>query len=67
MELLLVAAGGGGASSYSTNSSSEIDANGLLNPLKDHRDSQKIPNQTEDAGMLQLNIVTPNTKYFNID
>jgi len=49
---LLVAAGGGGASSYSTNYSSEIDAKGLLNPLKDHTNSLRIPNQTEDAGML---------------
>ena len=47
-----MAGGGGGASSYPTNQSSQMDAKGLLDPLKDYTRSLKIPEdaKTEDAG-----------------
>ena len=51
IELLLVAAGGGGASSNISTTSSDFDAQGLVNPLKDYRNSMKVADLTEDAGI----------------
>ena len=52
IELLLVAAGGGGASSNISTTSSDFDAQGLVNPLNDYRNSMKVADLTEDAGIL---------------
>ena len=52
MELLLIAGGGGGASSHATNETSDMDAQGLLSPWTDYKNSIKIPGHTDDAGIL---------------
>ena len=52
IELLLVAAGGGGASSNSSSQSSDFDAQGLLYPRKDYRNSIKVTDLRDDAGNL---------------
>ena len=52
MELLLIAGGGGGASSHATNETSDMDAQGLLSPWTDYKNSIKIPDHTDDAGIL---------------
>ena len=57
IELLLVAAGGGGASSNVSTTSSDFDAQGLVNPLNDYRNSMKVADLTEDAGIFILLIL----------
>ena len=52
MELLLIAGGGGGASSHATNETSDMDAQGLLSPWNDYKNSIQIPDHTDDAGIL---------------
>ena len=45
-----MAAGGGGASSNASSQSSDFNAQGLVNPMKDYRNSIKVNDLTEDAG-----------------
>ena len=45
-----MAAGGGGASSNASSQSSDFNAQGLVNPRKDFRNSIKVNDLTEDAG-----------------
>ena len=57
MELLLIAGGGGGASSHATNETSDMDAQGLLSPWTDYKNSIKIPGHTDDAGILYFQMI----------
>ena len=45
-----MAAGGGGASSNASSQSSDFDAQGLLYPRKDYRNSIKVTDLRDDAG-----------------